>query len=158
MAPVVDKVKWAFRADDLEREWPRYAKLFPDHNGSAPHIKDYLADASLLSPSARSSLRGYLKSEYDAVRALERRGVLATGPPERKLNFLHIPKTGGTGLELLSKSFNHDCGVWGSHMVAFDHERPWSPYWFQELWSGPADAGREARTRRPSHCWSRVCR
>ena len=31
-------------------------------------------------------------------------------------------------------------------MVAFDHERPWSPYWFQELWSGPADAGREART------------
>ena len=35
---------------------------------------------------------------------MERRGVLATGPPERKLNFLHIPKTGGTGLELLSKA------------------------------------------------------
>ena len=118
LAPVVDKVKWAFRADDLEREWPRYARLFPESNSTVPHIHDYLADASLLSPSARSSLRGYLKAEYDALRALERRGVLKKGPPERKLNFLHIPKTGGTGLELLSKSFDHDCGVWGSHMVA----------------------------------------
>ena len=27
LAPVVDKVKWAFRADDLEREWPRYRKM-----------------------------------------------------------------------------------------------------------------------------------
>ena len=97
----------AFRAEDLEREWPRYARLFPESNSTVPHIQDYLADASLLSPSARSSLRGYLKSEYDAVRALERRGVLTKRPPDRKINFLHIPKTGGTGLELLSKSFDH---------------------------------------------------
>ena len=40
-----------------------------------------------------------MKDEYDAVRALERRDVLAERPPERKLNFLHIPKTGGTGLD-----------------------------------------------------------
>ena len=34
------------------------------------------------------------------------------------------------------------------HICRFDHERPWSPYWLQELWSGPADAGREISKKR----------
>ena len=75
MAEVVDRITWAFRADDLEHEWPRYAALF-NTTAPVPLIKDSLADASLLSPSARSALRGYLREDYDAVRELERRGVL----------------------------------------------------------------------------------
>ena len=62
LATVVDGIAWAFRADDLEHEWPRYAALF--NRSAVPPISDTLADASLLSPSARSALRGYLREDY----------------------------------------------------------------------------------------------
>lgn len=125
--------------DDDREEATRETSLL---QSGVPSIAGYLADAAQLSQSARSSLRGYLKDDYDALHELERRGLLPVEKRAPFLNFLHIPKTGGTGLEALSKRFNHSCGVWGSHMVAFDYERPWSPYWLQEVFTGPSDGGR----------------
>lgn len=49
------------------------------------------------------------------------------------INFAHIPKSGGTTFELLSRKNKHVCGLWGSHMVGnvtLGKEHPWgSGFW-----------------------------
>jgi hypothetical protein len=50
-----------------------------------------------------------------------------------KINFVHIPKSGGTTFEILSQMNNHSCGLWGSQMVGnqtLKKQYPWgSGFW-----------------------------
>lgn len=43
--------------------------------------------------------------------------IIPTATMPAKVNFLHIPKAGGTTFEQISLSNGHKCGLWGSRLV-----------------------------------------
>jgi len=109
-------------------------------------------DVAALSPAAQGALRGWLADDYAAMEELENSGKLVRDhsvSEANKLNFLHIPKTGGYKLENVAKANSFQCGVWGSRMIAYD-ERIWGMYWAHRSYLSGAGKGAPALAREPT--------